>query len=307
MKKLQFFILLIFFLMVTFSHAQEKPFVLPTLRGPYLGQEPPGKMPKIFVPGIICSDENEGCSGFNFISTFFIFQKMKNGKVYTYETEQKNGQWSQPKLVPFTNMMRNGDFTLAPDEKTIYFQSNTPIAELKEEGTISNIWQVKKTEKGWTEPKHLDFTINTKWHESYASITNDGVFYYFSRRPGGFGKSDMYKSKLVNEKFTESKNLGKVFNTEEHEWDPFIAPDGSYLIFCSTKPGGFGSDDFYISFYDKNSSWSKPVNMGNKINSKASDNRPYVTLDGKYFFFTSTKRGNRDIYWVDANIFNDFR
>lgn len=47
--------------------------------------------------------------------------------------------------------------------------------------------------------------------------------------------------------------------------------------------------------------------MGDKINSEDSENRPYITPDGKYFFFTSTNRGNRDIYWVDAEILEDFK
>jgi Tol biopolymer transport system component len=42
--------------------------------------------------------------------------------------------------------------------------------------------------------------------------------------------------------------------------------------------------------------------MGNKINTEKSENRPYVSPDGKYFFYTSTIRGNRDIYWMDAKI-----
>lgn len=86
-----------------------------------------------------------------------------------------------------------------------------------------------------------------------------------------------------------------------------MAADESYLIFCSTKPGGYGRDDFYISFRNEKGSWSKPVNMGEKINSPGSDNRPYITPDGKFFFFTSMKRGNRDIYWVDAEIIAEFR
>lgn len=307
MKKVQIIILILSLFLFTFSQAQEKPLVLPNLKGPYLGQEPPGKTPRLFAPSIICTEKHEGCSGFIGDNTHFVFQRMKNGKVFMYEMKQKNGQWNQPKLVPFTNMMRNGDFTIAPNGRTLYFQSNIPIEELKEEGTISNIWVTTKTNSGWTKPKYLDFRINTKWHESYASVTNDGTLYFFSRKPGGIGKSDMYKSKLVDGKYTEAKNLGKNFNTEEHEWDPFISPDERYLIFCSTKSGGFGSDDFYISFSGKNGSWSNPMNMGGKINSQASENRPYVTPDGKYFFFTSTKRGNRDIYWVDAKILDDFR
>ena len=73
------------------------------------------------------------------------------------------------------------------------------------------------------------------------------------------------------------------------------------------KPGGLGGDDFYISWKTASGEWGKPVHLGTEINSAGSDNRPYVTADGKYFFFTSDRRGNRDIYWVDAKILETFR
>lgn len=305
--KIMLILLMVFLLMIGILMAQEKVPELPLLKGPYLGQKPPGMTPQIFAPGIISTDINEGSSGFDIDSRHFVFQRHVNRKVYTYEIERKDQQWSQPQLVPFAHMMRNGDFTFAPDGKTLFFQSNTPIAGLDEEGVVSNIWVTKKTDSGWSEPKYLDFTINTKWADSFASVTNDGTLYFFSRKPGGFGKSDLYKSLLKDGKYCEAKNLGDVFNTTEHEWDPFIAPDESYLIFCSTKAGGLGSDDFYISFRDTDDSWSKPVNMGGRINCSGSDNRPYVTPDGKYFFYTSSRRGNRDIYWVDAGIIATYR
>ena len=96
-------------------------------------------------------------------------------------------------------------------------------------------------------------------------------------------------------------------NTEHHEWDPFIAPDESYLIFCSTRPGGLGRDDLYVSFRGEDDGWSEAVHMGDEINSPRSENRPYVTLDGKYFFYTSIKRGKRDVYWVSAKYLDRFR
>ncbi|MFC2161959.1 methyltransferase domain-containing protein [Acidobacteriota bacterium] len=287
--------------------AQKKKSNMQELRGPYLGQKYPGLKPEIFAPGIISTDMHEGSSGFNLNSTHFVFQRIEDGKVVTYEMEQKNGQWTKATIVPFAHMMRNGDFVFAPDGKTLYFQSNTPIEGLETKGTISNIWMTKKTETSWTEPEFLDFEINTRWLDSFASATTEGTLYFFSQKPGGKGKSDLYMSEFVNGKYAEAENLGDVLNTAEHEWDPFIAPDERYLIFCSTKSEGYGSDDFYISFRKNDQSWSTPVNMGKKINTKDSENRPYVTPDGKYFFFTSTRRGNRDIYWVDAKIIDKLK
>lgn len=277
------------------------------LSGPYLGQEPPGLTPRLFAPGIISTDEHEGSSGFDLESRHFVYQRIENGTLKTYEMERRDQRWSRPVPVPFAHMMRNGDFVFAPDGKTLFFQSNIPVEGLESEGRISNIWTIKKTDSGWTEPSPLDSAINTQWLDSFASITKSGTLYFFSRKPGGVGLSDLYKSQRVEGGFSEAQNLGDNFNTAEHEWDPFIAPDESYLIFCSTKPGGFGRDDFYISFRYPDGSWSSPVNMGEEINSVESDNRPSVTPDGRYFFYTSAKRGNRDIYWVDAGILETFK
>jgi hypothetical protein len=67
-----------------------------------------------------------------------------------------------------------------------------------------------------------------------------------------------------------------------------------------------GGDDLYISFRDNNN-WCLPIHMGEEINSAKSENRPYITKDGQYFFYTSSKTGNRDIYWVDAKFINKLK
>ena len=85
--------------------------------------------------------------------------------------------------------------------------------------------------------------------------------------------------------------------------DPFISPDETYLVFCSTKPGGYGQDDLYISFRGGDGAWQEPMNLGMSINSSGSENRPHVTLDGQYLFYTSNRAGQRDIYWVSTAIF----
>ncbi len=144
------------------TFAQESLSNMPVLKGPYLGQKPPGLKPEIFARGIISTDLHEGSSGFNLDCTHFLFQRIEDNKLFTYEMERNNEQWAKPTIVPFAHMMRNGDFVFAPDGITLYFQSNTPIEGLESEGTISNIWITKKTEISWTEPKFLDFNINTK-------------------------------------------------------------------------------------------------------------------------------------------------
>ena len=89
-----------------------------------------------------------------------------------------------------------------------------------------------------------------------------------------------------------------------------MAPDESYLIVCLTTEDGFGEYDLYISFRTEDSSWTPPLNMGEGVNSPSYEFRPYVTPDGRFFFFTSSRPdgpGDVDIYWMDAGIIDTLR
>jgi Tol biopolymer transport system component len=216
--------------------------------------------------------------------------------------EQKDGIWSKPQLAPFSAGRHDWDFTLAPDGKTVYVASGRPHTKGGSPERDHSIWVSEKSKSGWTEAQLLTFPVNAGQHDSYPSITEDGTLYFFSRRSGGLGEGDIYKSKKINGKFTKVQNLRPPINTDFHEVDPFIAPDESYLIFCSDRPGGYGREDIYISFRKDDRSWTEPANLGEKVNTPSDEYIPAVTPDGKYFFFTTNKTGNRDIYWVDAKI-----
>jgi len=79
------------------------------------------------------------------------------------------------------------------------------------------------------------------------------------------------------------------------------------LSLCSKTLYGYGGFDLYITFQQSNGRWIEPINMGEGINSSAYDWVPYVTPDGKYFFFNSMRSGSWDIYWVDAKIIEDLK
>jgi ribosomal protein L24E len=293
----------LFILSLIFAAAMRAQEEFPRLEGPYLGQKPPGLKPRRFAPGIITTAEHEGSSGFGLNGSVFIFQRFLDSQCHTYIMRLKDGRWTAPELIPFwKTMVHNGDFVISSDDRTMLYQVKTETAA----GLVSNIWRVEITDSGWSERTPLPAPVNTSYDESFASEAADKNLYFFSRRPGGKGLSDIYMCSFRDNKYSDPVNLESL-NTEYHEWDPFIAADGSYLIFCSTKPGGFGGDDFYISFKSDDGGWTTPLNMGEEINSPGSENRPYVTRDGRYFFFTSTREWNRDIYWVATAYLDRFK
>ena len=118
---------------------------------------------------------------------------------------------------------------------------------------------------------------------------------------------DSLSTSVMDGNFVKVENIGSPVNSAFSEADPAIAPDETYLLFCSLRPDGFGESDLFISFRKPDGSWTAPINMGSEINTAASDEKPYVTPDGKYLFFSNDAPGNLEIYWVDAKIIEDFK
>jgi hypothetical protein len=276
----------------------------PRLQGPFLGQKPPGMTPVPFAPGIITTGADEGSSGFALKGTVFVFQKFIERRCHTYITRLTGGIWTAPELIPFWESMDdNGDFAFSSDDKTMLYQVKTETGGL----LLSDIWKAELTAAGWGDRTPLPAPVNAPDdNESFASDTADGTVYFFSNRRGGKGRFDLYMCPAKDGGYGEAVNLAAL-NTEDNEWDPFIAPDGRYLLFCSTKPGGLGGDDIYVVFRGADGRWGTPRNLGAAVNSAGSENRPCVTRDGKYFFFTSTRNGSRDVFWVEARFLDGFR
>ena len=81
----------------------------------------------------------------------------------------------------------------------------------------------------------------------------------------------------------------KEINTDYHEFSPTISPDGKFMIFGSTRPGGLGDKDLYISYYN-DGKWSAPQNM-RALNSAFHDQEPFISYDGTALLFSSDRDG----------------
>jgi len=281
-KVLLLILLMCFYLTLQLSCSRNKDL--------YLGQKPPGEKPDIFVPGIISTENSEGCIGFSNDGKVLVFNRLEREDtnwtyIPIYVMELKDGKWTNPIPVPFQKQQNDDNFTVAPNGKTLYFQSNRSTDHSKEPSQYSNIWKVIKTVDGWSEPIMLKSIENLPLMGGYPSVTSDGTVYLCSSVRKGLGKTDIYKSTMIEDKYSDAENLGAIINSEYKELDSFIAPDESYLILCSDRPGGYGQYDLYITFKKSDDSWTELVNMGPNINSVESVTRPSVTPDGKYFFF----------------------
>jgi hypothetical protein len=155
-------------------------------------------------------------------------------------------------------------------------------------------------------------------------MTADGSLYLFTGRREGSRLGDIYRSMFIEGEYLEIERLGPPISSEYHEVDPFVAPDGSYLLFGSARPGGYGTGDLYVSFLRDDGSWTHPHNAGDRINPLIMPVRMSVTPDGKYFFFLSDhpteldkgakiksapaeRYSDTDVYWIETGFIEDIR
>jgi outer membrane protein OmpA-like peptidoglycan-associated protein len=142
--------------------------------------------------------------------------------------------------------------------------------------------------------------INTPENEGTLSVKADGSALYYTRcnQPGGLGSCDLYVSDLDGRGWKRGNNLGSPVNGSAWDCQPAISGDGHTLIFASSRPGGFGGKDLWVSYLSQGK-WSMPKNMGPAINTRDDDDAPFLHYDGATLYFSSLGHqgfGGSDIF-----------
>ncbi len=207
-------------------------------------------------------------------------------------SERKNNRWTAPRFAPFPGDGEGDVPFFAPDGKRVYFMSAMAPPD-NPQSKRERIWYVDRTAGEWSSPKVVDASVNDYPHHWQFSADANHTLYFSSGVPDGYGEGDIYCSKLEDGNWQKAENLGPPVNTDVGEEMPFIAPDGSYLLFSRNY-------DLYISYRENSGKWTEPKSLGAPINSRSIDICPMVTPDGKYLFFLSQRGGESHIWWVDA-------
>jgi outer membrane protein OmpA-like peptidoglycan-associated protein/tetratricopeptide (TPR) repeat protein len=134
--------------------------------------------------------------------------------------------------------------------------------------------------------------LNSKFHNGPASFDSSGTVVYFTRTLKAKGERDpfniredllkIYSSTFADGKWTRPQSF--QYNSNEHSiGHPAISRDGNTLYFVSNMPGGYGGTDIYMcQMID--GKWSKPQNLGPKINTFGNEMFPYLTPKGEIYF-----------------------
>lgn len=185
------------------------------------------------LPNGICSVSPDG----NTIMVINAYTEKGRVEYGVSAIRRTTSGWSNPKKQVIENYYNLGEFQ-------DYFQSNTGKVlissvhrnDTKGEQDLYVSFRVGKN--SWSKPTNMGDEINSIGVEFAPFLASDNKTLYFaSNGHPGFGESDIFYSKRLDETWTKwstPKNIGEAINSES--WDGYytLSAKGDYAYFIST-------------------------------------------------------------------------
>ncbi len=261
----------------------------------------------IKLGGTLNSEAEESIPVFSKDSSMLYF-------VRTFDAENKGGETDQD--IWYSRKDENGDYIDCERLKDLNNKFNNAVVGLSSDGSkmyLLNAYDGKKDlEKGiavsegsgtgWSTPVKIEIpelNIESEFFGFHVNEKEDVIIISY-RESGGLGEEDLYVSTKENGSWSAPLHMGNVINSTGFEISPFLSKSQDTLFFSSNGFGGQGDADIFYSVKQGSwTEWSKPMNLGERINSPKFD--AYFTHSGDQAYWSSN-RGDvlrSDIYMID--------
>jgi hypothetical protein len=204
--------------------------------------------------------------------------------------KQEKG-WSEPFILPFSGKYRDLEPFLSADGLKLYFSSARPVSDTATKPKDVDVWYVTRPTMGsaWSMPVNMGAAINTAKDEYYPSVAKSGNLYFTRFSEDAARKEDIFVSKFSGGQYEKAVALNDSINSAKYEYNAFIAPDESYIIFTSYgRADDLGGSDLYISVKNSKGEWTAAQHMGG-VNSPKIDYCPFVDPATGTLYFTSER------------------
>ena len=169
-----------------------------------------------------------------------------NNATDLFITRKVNGNWTEPELIGFPISTDEGNEhcpAILQDGETLCFAS-------RRAGGYggSDIYCSQQDSAGnWMEPVNQGPNINTTAEEFHFTQDKNGMVYFTSGRPGGFGGMDLWGSQQLGENnWGPAANLGPQVNTAGADMCPALPPGSdTFSWFSSRSDNSFGGIDIF--------------------------------------------------------------
>jgi hypothetical protein len=240
-------------------------------------------VPKVFAEGIVSTPYSEWATSLT-PDQQTVYYSMGGSNWTCCFSKMVDGKWTKPRVANFSGRWRDTDPFVSPDGKRIIFVSNRPLPGMPQDQPQKryHLWYADNIgDNVWSEPRHIDAPVNIDASSCYGpSIDRAGNIYFCSRDREGNKGMGSYCSKWLGDHYGKPQLLR--LNGDHETQDPFISPEGGYVIFVDN------GKDLYIA-RKQGEGWSAAESLGPQVNNGDPNSSPYVSPDGKTLYYSSSR------------------
>jgi hypothetical protein len=254
---------------------------------PYLGQQPPGREPEVFAPGIVSDPGTTEFSGSPApdAGEYYFYRFSEDSPARLLVSKVVDGELTAPRQLRCSAGYGASEPLVTSDGKRLYFMWDHPVPAGKPH--LPSYFVVDRTQDGWSRPQYAGQGM-------FLSTTRDGQMYTTDMSTMNAGTTSLAEVTTSNGRFTDYEKVAipGIYGSQAH---PCIAPDGTYILYDIN-----GGAHLFVSFRHEDGSWGDPIDLTQHGFDPAAGGA-CVSPDGKYLFFALRD----DIWWVDASVVED--
>ena len=142
--------------------------------------------------------------------------------------------------------------------------------------------------------------------DNQAELTGDVIGVMASGSQARHNYTGLYTFRISRDgsRISDLRELVEL-NSGKWESQPSISPDGSFVVFTSTRRGGTGGKDLWMARNNGDGTFGPPQNLGAAVNTDEDEISPFIAPDGRSLFFSSNGHegeGGFDIYLTTMDL-----
>ena len=264
----------------------------------YLGQSVPSRTPIVFGAGLFSVPERFDLGiSISPDEKHVAFGVADPEETCIFFSRFEDGKWTTPEK------------TALPGNADVFFPMFDPSGDRlffvkAVDGFETDLWVADFADGRLADPQPLDSIFNSKDREAGHGRSQKGAFYFTSNRDDDHQCcGDIYRS-VGDGEVEKVEDLSSSADEESL----FLSPDETFIIVQAWKNEFGTKHDLYISYQTKSGTWTSPSRLDSLINGPEIEQRPFVTADKQYLFFSrmsiEQKDGQdiyeSDFYWVST-------
>lgn len=198
------------------------------------------------LPAPVNTPGNDASVGlFNDGRTMLIYRDHE-GSGDLYESRRIGAQWSEPLLLGANVNTESHESSAwySFDRQWLYFVSERPDDNVGGQDIYRSRWDAVRAE--WGVAENLGPQVNSIHDEEGIVVHPDGRTIYFSSKGhNSMGGFDVFRSTLVDGRWTKAENMGWPINSPDDDLFFVLSADGTNGYLSSYRADGIGEDDLY--------------------------------------------------------------